>query len=221
MALAFFDLDRTLISENSGKLWVRSELRLGYLSRWQAVRAAVWLGRYHLGFGNLDSAVRAAIDSLRGTPECEIRERTLAFYEREVRDLVRPGAHAALREHRARGDGLVLLTTSSNYLSEPVCADLEIEAWLCNRFETTDGVFTGEPVEPLCYGTGKRVLADAYASERGVALADCAFYTDSFSDVSVLEVVGRPVCVNPDPRLARIARKRGWEIADWGVPSGG
>ncbi len=218
MGLAFFDLDRTLLSENSGKLWVRSELRLGHLGRLQALRAAGWIATYHLGFADLDRAIRAAIETLEGTAETEIRRRTLAFYEAEVRDLVRPGAHEALKHHREAGDELVLLTTSSNYLSEPVCADLGIDRWLCNRFETHDGVFTGRPLEPLCYGAGKRVLAEAYAEEREIDLADCAFYTDSFSDLPVLEVVGRPVCVNPDPRLVRMAKRRGWEVVDWGYP---
>jgi len=52
-----------------------------------------------------------------------------------------------------------------------------------------------------------------------VRLSDCAFYTDSFSDVPVLEAVGQPVAVNPDPRLRRRANKRGWRIVDWGTPA--
>ncbi len=209
MAIAFFDLDRTLISRNSGSLWVRSELRLGFVTRWQALRAAGWLTRYHLGFADLDQAIRAAVETLNGTEEGALRTRTLEFYEREVKSLVRPGGLDALESHRAAGDALVLLTTSSNYLSEPIGADLGLDDWLCNRFETEDGAFTGRPLEPLCYGPGKRTLAAAYAAERDVDLADCAFYTDSYSDLPVMEVVGRPVAVNADPRLKRLAHQRG------------
>ena len=104
MAIAFFDLDRTLISRNSGSLWVRSELRLGFVTRWQALRAAGWLTRYHLGFADLDQAIRAAVETLSGTEEGALRARTLEFYEREVKSLVRPGGREALDTHRAAGD---------------------------------------------------------------------------------------------------------------------
>ncbi len=219
MTIAYFDLDRTLISRNSGSLWIRSELRLGFLSRWQFLQATGWLVRYQLGLSDLTSAIREAVSTLDGTREEALRSRTLAFYEREVRGLVRPGAREALTAHRSAGDTLALLTTSSNYLSEPVCAELEIDAFLCNRFEVHDGVFNGVPQDPLCYGAGKVELAAAFAAERGVELSSCVFYSDSYSDLPMLEAVGTPVVVNPDPRLRRHARRQGWTAVDWGEPS--
>lgn len=220
MSIAFFDLDRTLLAVNSGTLWVRAERRLGYLGRREALRASGWLLRYHLGFADIATAVRAAIASLEGTDEAAIRARTRAFYRREVRDRVRPGAHEALAEHRRVGEPCVLLTTSSNYLSSLVSDDLGLDDYLCNRFEVdAAGIFTGRPVEPLCFGAGKVEVAQRYADARGVTLADCAFYSDSHSDLPMLEAVGRPVAVNPDPRLRRVSMARGWSVVDWGQPT--
>ncbi|MBI5545657.1 MAG: HAD family phosphatase, partial [Deltaproteobacteria bacterium] len=213
------DLDLTVLARNTGALWVRSELRTGHISYWQAIRAAGWLARYHLGFARLEEAILESISSLQGTLESEVRGRTMEFYEREVRHLVRPGALLALQRHRAAGEELWLLTSSSNYLSEAIAAELHIDGTLCNRFEVDpSGRYTGRPSGELCYGPGKVEVALRLARERGVALADCAFYTDSASDLPMLEAVGRPVAVHPDPRLKRIALKRGWPIADWGVP---
>ncbi len=217
--IAFFDLDRTLLSVNSGSLWVRSELRLGYLSRWQAARAAGILFRYHLGFAALDAAVREAIATLAGSQESDLRARTLDFYRREIAHLVRPGARTALERHRAAGDLLVLLTTSSNYLSEPVGADLGLDDWLCNRFEVVDGRFTGAPLEPLVFGHGKLAVARGFAQARGVELRTCSFYTDSIADLPVLEAVAEPVVVHPDPRLRRLAKRRGWRQEEWDRPT--
>jgi phosphoserine phosphatase len=70
-------------------------------------------------------------------------------------------------------------------------------------------------LEPLCFGAGKVVAAEAWAARHGVDLADTTFYTDSYTDLPMLERVGRPVAVNPDPRLARTARRRGWPILRW------
>lgn len=214
--IAFFDLDRTLLGVNSATLWVKRELRLGHISRWYALRGALWLGMYELGFGRLEDAVRSAILSLAGKPEAAIRDRTTDFWHEEVADSIRPGAWAALARHRERGDRLVLLTSSSNYLSDLAAEVFGLDAVLCNRFQVADGFFTGQPEEPLCFGTGKLAHARRMADAHGVALADCAFYTDSHSDLSVMLAVGQPVAVHPDPRLRREANRRGWAVVDWG-----
>ena len=216
-AIAFFDFDETLIVGNSGRLWIRRELKEGHITPAQFVRAAVWMLRYRLGWASMDDALRRAIGSLRGQSEEALRQRTRAFYETEVRMLYRTGARPALERHRARGDAIVLLTASSLYLSELVAEELGMDDVLCNRFEVDEtGSHTGRPVGTLCFGAGKLGYAEAYARDRGVALADCWFYTDSFSDLPVLERVGHPVLVNPDPRLRRVAERRGWPVEWWG-----
>lgn len=222
MSVAFFDLDKTLLAVNSGSLWIRRELSLGHITRMQALRASLWIARYHLGFVSMQDAVLAAISHLAGTPAQALQERTVTFYEEQVRPLYRPGALRALEEHRAAGDRLVLLTSSSGYLSELVSRELRLDAILCNRFEVDErGFHTGRPLGEVCFGSGKRTHAEGYASGVGVALSTCAFYTDSYSDLPVLEVVGKPVAVHPDYRLRREALRRGWPVVDWGVPSTG
>ena len=119
----------------------------------------------------------------------------------------------------AAGEPAVLLTSSSNYLGQLAVDALGLDGMLCNRFVVADGLYTGALVEPLCYGPGKVDHARRFATERGVELGACAFYTDSWSDLPVLDVVGRPVPVHPDPRLRREATRRGWDIADWGTSS--
>lgn len=216
-AIAFFDFDETLIVGNSGNLWIRRELKAGHISSWQFLRAAVWMARYKLGWASMDDALRTAIGSLQGVPEQELRARTRAFYAEEVRMLYRTGARPALERHRARGDSIVLLTASSIYLSELVADELGLDDVLCNRFEIDgDGLHTGRSVGTLCFGAGKLPHAEAYALARGVSLEACFFYTDSYSDLPVLERVGHPVVVNPDPRLRAEAERRSWPIEWWG-----
>ncbi|MBN1210645.1 MAG: HAD family phosphatase [Myxococcaceae bacterium] len=222
MSVAFFDLDKTLLAVNSGTLWIRRELALGHITRLQALRASLWIARYHLGFVSMQDAVLAAISHLAGTPAQAFQERTTAFYEEQVRPLFRPGALRALEEHRSAGERLVLLTSSSGYLSELVARDLRLDAILCNRFEVDErGLHTGRPLGAVCFGAGKRTHAEGYAREVGVPLSACAFYTDSYSDLPVLEAVGRPVAVHPDHRLRREAARRGWPVVDWGAPTVG
>lgn len=218
-AIAFFDMDLTLLAVNSGSLWVRRELALGHISRLQALRASLWLARYHLGFASMQQALLRAIAYLQGREEHAMRSHTLTFFEEQVRVHYRPGALRALAEHRAAGDRLVLLTSSSNYLSELVADELGLHAVLCNRFEVDgSGRYTGRPLGELCYGEGKLSYARTYAQSAGVDLAACSFYTDSYSDLPVMQAVGRPVAVHPDRRLRREARRRGWPVVLWGAP---
>ena len=213
--IAFFDLDRTLIAANSATDWIRRELRLGNIGRRQVVRAAGWIGLYQLGFARIESALHDAAATLTGRSEADLSTRTQAFWQEEVVQTTRPGATPVLEAHRQAGASLVLLTSSSSYLGHAAAETFGLDAVLSNRFEVRDGVFTGRLIEPLCFGDGKRVLAQQLAQARGVSLAECAFYTDSYSDLPMLEAVGQPVVVHPDPRLSRHAKRRGWPVQMW------
>lgn len=221
MSVAFFDFDKTLIEKNSGTLWLKHELRAGRVSKWTGLRAGWWLARYSIGFTDLEEGIRDAIRMIAGDAEDEMRARVRRWYADEVAHLYRPGGQAALRRHREDGHKLVLLTSASNYLSEIVLEELGLDHFLANRFEVdAAGRYTGEPLGDLCYGPGKLLHAQRYADEVGAKLEDCWFYTDSMADLPVLEVVGHPVAVNPDPRLERVARRNGWPVEDWGLGAG-
>lgn len=212
--IALFDLDRTILGCNSATLWVKRQVREGKMSRFDAAKMAVMIGLYQLGTGNVDDGVRAAIRKLKGQSEDEIRAETERFWVEEVAHRIRPGAAAVLDKHRALGEPLYLLTGSSTYLSACVTDALGLDGVICTTFEVEQGIFTGEGM--LCYGPGKVTAAEPVLRAANVRFEDCAFYTDSYTDVPVLELVGRPVAVHPDPRLARLARKNGWAIEDWG-----
>jgi HAD superfamily hydrolase (TIGR01490 family) len=214
-SIAFFDVDKTVLSVNSAALWVNREFRAGNITGWQALRAGLWLGLYHLGVAGLDHVIVEAVRGLRGLKERDIIDRTMSFFASDVRTHIQPAARAAIANHKAKGDLIFLLTSSTNYLCAPLGDELQIDGFLANRLEVEQGVFTGVPVWPLCFGAGKVEHARVVADKLGIALAECAFYTDSMSDLPMLEAVGRPVVVDPDPRLRRIAAKRGWPIQRW------
>jgi HAD superfamily hydrolase (TIGR01490 family) len=215
LGAAFFDLDGTLLTVNSANLWVRRERRLGRVGIVQLARAILYLAGYRLGFLHMESALRAALGTLKGVPEEAIRAQTSEWWRDEVRPFVAPGARAVLDAHREKGERLVLLTSSSVYASEMARAEFGLDAVLCQGYEVRDGRFTGEPLRPICYGAGKVAAAEAYARDHSVDLARSSFYSDSSTDVPMLERVAQPNAVNPDPRLRMIARRRGWPILDW------
>ena len=164
---AFFDLDRTLISVNSGRLWISRERRLRRISLRQLAEATVMLVAYRLSLVDMDASMRKALSVYRGEREEVLAAWTREWFDAEVRQWVSEGARRALDEHRAAGHLRVLLTSSSPYVSAIVGEHLELDGWISSRYEVKDGVLTGEPVLPLCYGPGKVTLAEAYARDAG------------------------------------------------------
>lgn len=212
---AFFDLDGTLLKVNSAELWVRRERRLGRLGKRQMAKAVVYLAAYRLGALRIENVIREALSTIRDTEEEAMRSEVERWYAEEIARTAAPGAFPVLQSHRAAGERLVLLTSSSSYASAVAQEQFGLDDVLCTRYEVRDGRFTGEPVRPICYGEGKVVLAEKLAAERGIDLSQSAFYTDSYTDLPMLLRVGRPAVVNPDPRLRWEARRRRWPVLDW------
>ncbi|MEM1008328.1 MAG: HAD-IB family hydrolase [Myxococcota bacterium] len=214
--VAFFDLDRTLIRENSASLYVRHETAAGRLSKLRLMEAMFYMGLYHFALVRMDLAVRKAIRLYQGDLESELRARTQAWFHREIAPRLLPGARAAIKSHQEAGDAVVLLTGSSWYAAEAARDAWGLDGILANRpLIDAQGILTGDVEEPVCYGAGKVIWAERWAEQHGLSLEGCAFYTDSFTDVPMLERATRAFVVNPDPRLRREAARRGWPILVW------
>lgn len=94
-------------------------------------------------------------------------------------------------------------------------ASASVEHVVATELEVTGGQFTGRIKPPMSYGQGKVVLAEKLAQLHGVSLEKATFYSDSVTDLPLLERVGTPVAINPDGRLRRVAERRGWRIETW------
>ncbi|MBN1336571.1 MAG: HAD-IB family hydrolase [Deltaproteobacteria bacterium] len=219
MALALFDLDRTLVSVNSALLWVRREREKGRISPHRALAATWWMGLYRLGFVAVERGVRNGTSWLAGIREPDLEAAMEAFWAEEIGPRVRPGGRAAVARHRAAGDRTVLLTSSIVHLGRIAAGDLGLDDAICTVPAVKEGVLTGDVVGTFCYGDGKLEHARRFAEACGELLETAWFYTDSAADLPVMEAVGHPVCVDPDRRLAREARRNGWPVEDWDAPS--
>jgi HAD superfamily hydrolase (TIGR01490 family) len=209
---ALFDIDGTLIARNSAPLYMRHLRRTGQASRRDVARTLYHLVRYKLGLLNVDRALVASMDFVRGRCEATLAADCREWYGRDIRRVVFPSMHATVEAHRGAGHVTAILTSATRYLAEPLAADLGIRHLLCTQLVVADGHFTGEVVRPVCYGRGKAYWAERFAEAHGVDLAASYFYTDSITDLPALERVGHPRVVNPDPVLRREAQRRGWPI---------
>ncbi len=213
---AFFDLDHTVLTDSSGSLWARYLRREGRLSSREMLQFAWWTLAYKLAFIDMEAVVRRLSENVRGQSEAELIAESDRWFEEMVAPCIAPRARERIEEHKAQGHVVAILTASTPYVSAPVARSLGLgDHFICTRLEVVAGRFTGRCVEPICYGPGKVYWAEAFAAEHGLDLAASYFYTDSYTDLSMLQAAGHPVAVNPDPRLKRHAQKVGWPVEEF------
>lgn len=211
-AAAFFDIDGTLISVNSAPLYARYLRRRGRASRRDLLRTAFYLLQYRLNLLDIDRAFEQASQSIVGQREDDVARSCEQWYREMVSGYLVPGMREIVEWHRAQGHVLALLSSSTPYLAGPIGHDLRISHLLVTRLEVVGGCFTGRAIPPVCYGQGKVHWVNQFSTREEIDLGESYFYTDSITDLPVLEVVGHPRIVNPDRLLRRAARQRGWEV---------
>lgn len=212
---ALFDVDRTLVTVNTARLYVRWRMQRQQATVIDYLLMSRVLFQYALGILDAERAADVAFQNVRGQREAELREECLAWYERVVRPYISQHGRAEVERCQRRGELVAILSASTPYLTEPLAKDLGIEHVICTRLGVEEGLFTGGWEAPLCYGKGKVERAQRWADEHGVDLRRSTFYTDSISDLPMLEAVGAPRVINPDPRLRFVAARRRYPVESW------
>jgi HAD superfamily hydrolase (TIGR01490 family) len=216
MGAALFDLDRTLVRKETASLYVRYVRERGGATWRDSARVLWWVTQYTLGVIDGPVVAARALQGLAGTHETVFAARCDDCFRRAVEPHVCDAGRRAVHEHQARGDIVAIVTGTTPYAARPLARRLDIDHVVASDLEVgSDGRFTGRFVEPLCYGAGKLARARDLARRLGFALEEATFYSDSFTDLPLLEAVRTPVVVNPDPRLGRLARSRRWRVERW------
>jgi HAD superfamily hydrolase (TIGR01490 family) len=211
--LALFDLDKTLLTGDSDDGWFDFLAAEGAFDRaaGEAEKADV-MRRYRAG----------TIDTLEF---CEYflqlfvphqMPALLAWREKYIRDWIVPRIPAAAREllSEHRKDLVVIATATNRFITEPIARELGVEHLIATEPEIIGERFTGKVRGTPSFRDGKRTRVEEWLASRGTPLAGYAeswFYSDSINDLPLLERVTHPVAVDPDPKLAAIARERGWQ----------
>jgi HAD superfamily hydrolase (TIGR01490 family) len=214
-AAVFFDLDKTVIAKASMVAFSGPLHRAGLLSRRMLLRAA-WGQLVYAQFGASPAKLAKLRDSVlrltRGWDQAEIS----AIVRETLVDVVEPivfdEALELIREHRAAGRKVFIVSASPEEIVAPLAQFLGVDEALATRAELgPDGRYTGR-TERYCYGPEKVVAMEDAARRDGIDLSASYAYSDSATDLPMLEAVGHPVAVNPDRELLRAARARNWEV---------
>jgi HAD superfamily hydrolase (TIGR01490 family) len=218
---AFFDLDKTVIARASMVAFGRPFYRHGLITRRLMVRA-LWGQLVYLYLGADEARLARMRESVlaltKGWQQSQVRRIVREALTDVVTPIIYAEALELIEEHRAAGRRVFIVSASPEEIVEPLADHLEVDEAIASQARIDDdGCYTGE-MAFYAYGENKAVAMGETAEREGIDLAESWAYSDSATDLPMLEAVGHPVVVNPDRELARVARERGWEVRKFERP---
>jgi len=219
---AAFDLEQTLINSNvvESYAWLASR-HLSPIRRVQLAAELALEGPSLLAIDRRDRGdfLRFFYRRYEGAPADRVRDDAWELFSDLLLARAFPGAIERARLHRSLGHRTLLITGALDFVIAPLRP--LFDDIVCASLEERDGLFTGELVSTPPTGEARALLLGEWAESLGLDLERTVAYADSTSDLPMLEAAGLPVAVNPEPKLAAIARRRGWPIEVWERARGG
>lgn len=211
---AFFDLDKTIIARSSTFAFSKEFQAGGLISRGAVLRSAYAQFVYMVGGADHDQMekMRQFMSQLCSGWDVQTVTDIVADTLHNIVDpLVYDEAVSLIEMHHAAGRDVIIVSTSGAEMVEPIGAMLGADHVVATRMEVADGKYTGK-IRFYAYAENKAKAINDLARKRGYDLPNCYAYSDSVTDVTMLEAVGNPFAVNPDKELRKIAKERDWPI---------
>ncbi|MCG3043549.1 HAD family hydrolase [Streptomyces fenghuangensis] len=217
---AFFDLDKTVIAKSSTLTFGKSFYHGGLINRRAALRTAYTQFVFLAGGADHDQMerMRAYLSAMcRGWNVQQVREIIAETIHELIDPIIYDEAASLIEEHHLAGRDVVIVSTSGAEVVEPIGELIGADRVVATRMVVEDGCFTGE-IEYYAYGPTKAEAVRELAESEGYDLSRCYAYSDSATDIPMLEAVGHPHAVNPDRALRREAVSRDWPILTFQRP---
>jgi len=212
-SLALFDLDNTLLGGDSDYLWGQFLVERGLVDRdrYEAANRRFYEDYRH---GRLDirAFLRFALRPLSEHDPAQLETWRHEFLAEKIEPILLPAAQRLVACHRRRGDRLVVITATNAFVTGPIAARFGIDDLIATEPEFEEGRYTGDFVGIPCFQDGKVARLRQWLQRHDYDLRQATFYSDSHNDLPLLEQVGHPVAVDPDPTLADEASRRGWPV---------
>jgi HAD superfamily hydrolase (TIGR01490 family) len=219
-AAAFFDLDKTILAKSSSLAFAKPLYDGGLIGRSDVLKSAYAQLVYLTSGADHDQMERMRVylsQLSMGWDIEQVRAVVAETLDNIVDPIVYQEAMKLIAEHQAAGRDVIIISSSGTEIVEPIGARLGVDKALGTQMAIEDGKYTGE-ILFYAYGAGKADAMRTLADEEGYDLAQSYAYSDSYTDLPMLEVVGHPFAVNPDEQLRRVARERVWPVLEFAKP---
>lgn len=213
MSLAIFDLDNTLIADDSDYLWGQFLVDQGIVDKDRYEKAnAKFYNDYKQGTLNIVEFLNFSLQPLADNDPQQLYQWRTQFIREIITPLLLQPARQLIDKHRNKGDILLVITATNRFVTEPVVKLYGIDNLLATTPEMKDGKYTGGFNGIPCFRDGKVKLLEEWLKDSSHTLQDSWFYSDSHNDLPLLKLVDHPVAVDPDEKLARYAKEANWPI---------
>ena len=219
-AAAFFDLDKTLLAKSSTLAYAKPLYQSGMLTRQDLLRSAYAQSVYLVAGANdsqMEQMRHYMSELVKGWNVDQVKAIAVEALGSVIEPIVYSEALTLFDEHRNAGRDVIVISSSGTEIIEPICAMLGADKAIGTQVAIEDGVYTGE-VLFYAYGEGKAQAMTALAADEGYDMSECYAYSDSITDLPMLEVVGHPFATNPDKALRAVAKDRVWPVLDFKKP---
>lgn len=206
-----FDIDHTLLKGATGIYFIREGLKRKYFSIFELLKIPIVLLKYRMGFLK-GSIVEREIPFMKGLSRDLVEDLGKGGFENYGANAIFKEAERIIRKLQSNSEKIIFATSSFDYSVKPVADYFGIGEVIASAFEFSDGSCTGYIEGRQAFGDTKRDKVLTYLKEKNINIEDCIFYSDSHHDIPLLEIVGKPIVVNPDRTLRKIAKRENWEI---------
>ena len=213
MTLAIFDLDNTLLNGDSDYLWGQFLSQQGYVdSAHYEKENQRFYDEYVAGTLDIFEFLEFSLAPLSQIAMSELEQLHAQFMDECIRPLITDKSRALIQKHTDNKDTLLIITATNLFITAPIARELNIPNILATEPEMLDKRYTGKVFGTPCFREGKVERLTEWLKQTGDNLADSYFYSDSHNDLPLLEMVTKPIAVDPDETLRSHAESKGWDI---------
>jgi HAD superfamily hydrolase (TIGR01490 family) len=213
VSLAIFDLDNTLIADDSDYLWGQFLVDQGIVDKDYYEKAnAKFYNEYKQGTLDIVEFLRFSLQPLADNDLDQLYQWRAQFIEESIKPLLLSSAQQLVDKHKNRGDTLLVITATNRFVTELIVKLYGIENLLATTPEFINGRYTGGFSDIPCFREGKVKLLESWLKNSNETMQDSWFYSDSHNDLPLLKLVDNPVAVDPDEKLSQFANAANWPI---------
>ncbi|VAW52481.1 Phosphoserine phosphatase [hydrothermal vent metagenome] len=213
MALALFDLDNTLLSDDSDFLWGCFLVDNGLVDKKTYDEANQrFYDEYKKGTLDIFEFLAFSLKPLTQFSMEKLAELHNEFMQKHIAAAMTKKGLAKIQQHRNKGDTTLIITATNSFVTGPIAKAFQVDALIATEPEIIDGKYTGKVAGIPCFQEGKITRLNQWLESTSHNLEGSTFYSDSHNDLALLEIVSTPIAVDPDDKLKAIALKKNWEI---------
>lgn len=216
MALALFDLDKTLLGGDSDFLWGEFLSEVGAVdSEKYQQKNQKFFNDYAKGELNIIKYLEFCLAPLTNHSIKQLSNWHHQFMVEKIQPIFLEKAQKVVDAHKSNGDTVIVITATNSFVTRPIAKAYGINHLLATEPEIINGKFSGKVLGEPCFQIGKVHKVKQWCSENNENLKDAYFYSDSHNDLPLLELVENPIVVHGDKILLKIAKQKGWQYKDW------